>query len=473
VLKTDDNFVVGNQYLNLNPASGTPVFNLNVGGVNKGFLAFDGSEVCLASATGIPLLLVAGSGVITVIGNLIPSGSLDIGSSTSKWRNVYCVNLYADNMPNIPIPWTSVPSDIIPDANLTRNLGSSSKAWNNIYAGYGWIGDLYFTNRLFCGLLTADPSLSEGVVWYRSDVDKLYIYTTAKKQVFPADWDDITSKPSTFPPSAHTHARSDVTDFWASPFWGNIPDKPSTFPASTHASTHASGGSDPVSLNASQIISGTLSLDRIPTIPYSKTDFANQNLLTTSDVIFNSVKAQGTMPAIKCGDSSYSYIDLTFDSVQAYLTAHYRHLTLSRDSDKEVTINPLTDSQASESALNIGANTWTDLLTVSRTLAVAKKALIIGHAVLYNGGYNVVQDGYTGFYEIVNPYADWELRILVDNSQPTGAFARTQAIGYFADITVFAIVSLSSGSHTIKLQGYQTLGGTQQVYHRRLDVLYL
>jgi hypothetical protein len=60
------------------------------------------------------------------------------------------------------------------------------------------------------------------------------------------DWNNLINKPSTFPPSAHTHARADVTDFWSSPFWGNIPDKPSTFPPSTHASSHYKGGSDPL-----------------------------------------------------------------------------------------------------------------------------------------------------------------------------------------------------------------------------------
>jgi hypothetical protein len=58
------------------------------------------------------------------------------------------------------------------------------------------------------------------------------------------DWNSLINKPSTFPPSAHTHSRSDVTDFWSSPFWNNIPDKPSTFPPSAHASSHEYGGSD-------------------------------------------------------------------------------------------------------------------------------------------------------------------------------------------------------------------------------------
>jgi len=34
---------------------------------------------------------------------------------------------------------------------------------------------------------------------------------------------------------SHQHVRSDITDFWITPFWDNIPDKPSTFPPSSHS----------------------------------------------------------------------------------------------------------------------------------------------------------------------------------------------------------------------------------------------
>jgi hypothetical protein len=74
-------------------------------------------------------------------------------------------------------------------------------------------------------------------------------------------WDNIPDKPTSFPPSAHTHTKADITDFahthprgdiadfFASPFWNNIPDKPSAFPPSAHATTHQSGGSDALTGN--------------------------------------------------------------------------------------------------------------------------------------------------------------------------------------------------------------------------------
>lgn len=48
-------------------------------------------------------------------------------------------------------------------------------------------------------------------------------------------WAQISGKPSTFTPSAHTHSEGEITDL--SIAWGDITDKPSTFTPSSH--THA------------------------------------------------------------------------------------------------------------------------------------------------------------------------------------------------------------------------------------------
>ena len=37
------------------------------------------------------------------------------------------------------VPWTAVPSDIIPDGNNTRNLGSPTNQWQHIYVSTGSI----------------------------------------------------------------------------------------------------------------------------------------------------------------------------------------------------------------------------------------------------------------------------------------------------------------------------------------------
>jgi len=74
------------------------------------------------------------------------------------------------------------------------------------------------------------------------DVDKDWGGHVIKNLGAPADpndsirladlvWDKIQNKPSTFPPEAHSHTRSEITDLFSSPFWDNIPDKPDKFPS--------------------------------------------------------------------------------------------------------------------------------------------------------------------------------------------------------------------------------------------------
>ena len=59
-------------------------------------------------------------------------------------------------------------------------------------------------------------------------------------------------------------SRSKITDFFASPFWDNIPDKPSEFPPEAHTHTKSDITDFAHTHDASDINSGVLSIDRIP-----------------------------------------------------------------------------------------------------------------------------------------------------------------------------------------------------------------
>lgn len=61
-----------------------------------------------------------------------------------------------------------------------------------------------------------------------------YIAKTSRSDQLPA-YADVQDKPSSFPPSTHTHPKSEISDF------------PTSMPPSSHKSTHASGGSDALS----------------------------------------------------------------------------------------------------------------------------------------------------------------------------------------------------------------------------------
>lgn len=62
-------------------------------------------------------------------------------------------------------------------------------------------------------------------------------------------WSKITGKPSTFPPSSHSHPN---------PTWGQVSGKPSSFPPSSHGHSSISGGGYTLSCNSSGVHSNSL-----------------------------------------------------------------------------------------------------------------------------------------------------------------------------------------------------------------------
>jgi hypothetical protein len=67
---------------------------------------------------------------------------------------------------------------------------------------------------------STNPTLASGEIGFETDTNKLKIGTgstawTSLAYASGADvaWDDITDKPSTFPPSSHTHGMADLTAF--------------------------------------------------------------------------------------------------------------------------------------------------------------------------------------------------------------------------------------------------------------------
>jgi len=104
------------------------------------------------------------------------------------------------------------------------------------------------------------------------DASKITSGVFALARIPNIDWTRISGN---FPRSisdliSSSFSRSWISDLFSSPFWDNIPDKPSVFPPDLHAAAHGLGGADELSLDASQIASGTLSAARIPNLDASK-----------------------------------------------------------------------------------------------------------------------------------------------------------------------------------------------------------
>jgi hypothetical protein len=82
--------------------------------------------------------------------NFIAVGYGDLGSLRIGGMEIVTSGRVLNNI-------TSISQDLNPDQNLTRNLGTSSVAWNAIYVGHGYIGTLDLTSDAgFCNIYLKD-----------------------------------------------------------------------------------------------------------------------------------------------------------------------------------------------------------------------------------------------------------------------------------------------------------------------------
>jgi len=112
-------------------------------------------------------------------------------------------------------------------------------------------------------------------------------------------WANLTGKPATFAPSAHTHPWAELTGVPATatrwPSWLEVTGKPATMPPDAH--THA----------AADIVSGTFDLARLPQLPISQTANLQASLdakaPTQNPNFTGTVQAQGVLQVL--GGSAY------------------------------------------------------------------------------------------------------------------------------------------------------------------------
>lgn len=100
VLATDDNLVLFNAYLNINPTSGTPVLNWQRSGTTKGFIGHDDTKFYITSDDGnLEISVPTGNEVILAyVGNFRPStvGGVHCGTAAYHWNSVWADHLRYD-----------------------------------------------------------------------------------------------------------------------------------------------------------------------------------------------------------------------------------------------------------------------------------------------------------------------------------------------------------------------------------------
>jgi len=213
------------------------------------------------------------SSLLTFDSSLIPASdsAYDLGGTTAKWKDAYLSGTlhasevigtvdwsYIANKPAQypPEPHTHVRSDItdffstpfwtnIPDKPF-EYLGSEFTVDTSGSLVVSSIDFSKITNRV-SSLITFDssviPSVSGSLDIGGTALQWRNAYfagtVSASEFVGTIDWGYIVNKPTTYPPSPHTHVRSEITDFFSEPFWDNIPDKPTEFPPESHVHVRA------------------------------------------------------------------------------------------------------------------------------------------------------------------------------------------------------------------------------------------
>lgn len=90
------------------------------------------------------------------------------------------------------------------DSKLSIIIGDVSTSWKYPQV---WV------NEVDRGYISYHSVLTNVTVSYLTDISSVIALTEPAQTKFPVSWGEVTGKPTTFPPSSHTHTKSQITDF--------------------------------------------------------------------------------------------------------------------------------------------------------------------------------------------------------------------------------------------------------------------
>ena len=90
------------------------------------------------------------------------------------------------------------------DSKLSIIIGDVSTSWKYPQV---WV------NEVDRGYSSYSSVLTNVTVSYLTDISSVTALTEPDQTKFPVSWGEVTGKPTTFPPSSHTHTKSQITDF--------------------------------------------------------------------------------------------------------------------------------------------------------------------------------------------------------------------------------------------------------------------
>lgn len=193
---------------------------------NAVFHDLGGSTTQTSSVTGAMTIQLPYGATSTMAHYLITLFNYKTGTSSRIHVWVYNYNSGDGQIVNPTVVVLGSPQKVrigYYDSKLSIIIGDVSTSWKYPQV---WV------NEVDRGYTSYSSVLTNVTVSYLTDISSVTALTEPAQTKFPVSWGEVTGKPTTFPPSSHTHTKSQITDFPTSMpasdvySWAKQPHKP-------------------------------------------------------------------------------------------------------------------------------------------------------------------------------------------------------------------------------------------------------
>lgn len=174
---------------------------------NAVFHDLGGSTTQTSSVTGAMTIQLPYGATSTMAHYLITLFNYQTGTSSRIHVWVYNYNSGSGRIMNPTVVVLGSPQKVrigYYNSRLSIIIGDVSTSWKYPQV---WV------NEVDRGYNSYSSVLTNVTVSYLTDISSVIALTEPAQTKFPVSWGEVTGKPTTFPPSSHTHTKSQITDF--------------------------------------------------------------------------------------------------------------------------------------------------------------------------------------------------------------------------------------------------------------------
>lgn len=174
---------------------------------NAVFHDLGGSTTQTSSVTGAMTIQLPYGATSTMAHYLITLFNYQTGTSSRIHVWVYNYNSGSGQIVNPTVVVLGSPQKVrigYYNSKLSIIIGDVSTSWKYPQV---WVNEVDRGYNYYSSVLT------NVTVSYLTDISSVIALTEPAQTKFPVSWGEVTGKPTTFPPSSHTHTKSQITDF--------------------------------------------------------------------------------------------------------------------------------------------------------------------------------------------------------------------------------------------------------------------